>query len=549
MPQPFSLFTTRWLPVRGGALARIAPHEITLDHDDDPVMDFAWPRPDFDVAAHEFLIGLLAAAFPPKSVRDWLRLYQSPPSPDELAAAFAPYAAAFTLDGAGQRFLQDLSRLEGEATPVESLFIEAPGANTIKLNKDLLIKRGRVTTLSRASAAMALYALQQFAPSGGQGHRTSLRGGGPLTTLVLPGPDLDGRPASLWRRLWLHVPQAAALPQESLALAFPWLAPTKTSEKNQRVSLDDADPRQAFFGMPRRIRLVFEKNGARAPCDLSGEIDEVVVRQFVMKPYGVNYGVFPHPLTPYYKVKTDRLPVHAPEGGLGYRQWLGLVYDAADGTRIAATAVVEARKRLGDCGGVALAGAKLFAAGFSMDNMKALAFAEALTPLHAVADETLAEALRLFSESLIKASSTLAYVLGLAVADALFDPKARPDVNVTLIEAARERFWAETDRAFHDLLTRAATALSAEEAGDAQLALAEGWRALLQRCASGIFDSCAPFDGFGQIDPERVVRARAFLVRSCRGFGKMGRALYASLALPPPEDAKKERKSRERAPA
>jgi CRISPR type I-E-associated protein CasA/Cse1 len=84
----------------------------------------------------------------------------------ELATAFDPFADAFVLDGEGPRFLQDFDALDGEVLPVESLFIEAPGANTIKLNKDLFVKRGQSRMVSRAATAMAVYTLQQFAPSG-----------------------------------------------------------------------------------------------------------------------------------------------------------------------------------------------------------------------------------------------------------------------------------------------------------------------------------------------------------------------------------------------
>jgi CRISPR system Cascade subunit CasA len=203
MAPPFSLLSAKWIPIKraDGSRDPIAPHEITSDLDSNPIVSFAWPRPDFDLAAHEFLIGLLAVAFPPKGQRDWLRYFHTPSTPEELPEAFQPYAAAFSLDGEGPRFLQDFSPLEGEPSPVEALFIEAPGANTVKLNKDLLVKRERIRVLSRASAAMALYTLQQFAPLGGAGHRTSLRGGGPLVTLVVPGAPENGRPLTLWQKL------------------------------------------------------------------------------------------------------------------------------------------------------------------------------------------------------------------------------------------------------------------------------------------------------------------------------------------------------------
>jgi CRISPR system Cascade subunit CasA len=131
-----------------------------------------------------------------------------------------------------------------------------------------------------------------------------------------------------------------------MPLAFPWLARTKTSAKKESVSISDVDPLQAFFGMPRRIRLIFEMNETCRPCDLTGEVDDIVVTGFIVEPRGVNYGVFRHPLTPYYKTKADPRPIHAPEGRVGYRQWLGLAYASADGSRLPASAVIEAQARL-----------------------------------------------------------------------------------------------------------------------------------------------------------------------------------------------------------
>ena len=99
---------------------------------------------------------------------------------------FARVAHAFDLDGPGPRFLQDLDPLEGaDDKEIAALLIDAPGAQTLRNNADLFVKRGGAPVLSRATAAMALCTLNAYAPSGGAGHRTSLRGGGPMTTLVV----------------------------------------------------------------------------------------------------------------------------------------------------------------------------------------------------------------------------------------------------------------------------------------------------------------------------------------------------------------------------
>lgn len=542
----FNLLVSPWLPVRRakGAVDWISPAQLTSETSDGAVVAFAWPRPDFDLAAHEFVIGLLAVACPPRDMRDWKERFRNPPSPDEFAAAVAPNESAFWLDGDGPRFLQDLDELKSEASPAEALLIDAPGANTIKLNKDLLVKRGGVKILSRAGAAMALYTLQQFAPAGGAGHRTSLRGGGPLVTLAIPGAVEDAPAPTLWQRIWLNVPEGAPADPGDKAKIFPWLAPTKTSARKESVSQADAHPLQAFFGTPRRIRLIFAKNDASAPCDLTGLVDDIVVTGFVSEPWGVNYGVWLHPLTPYYKVKTDTLPAHAPEGRIGYRQWLGLVYASDGGARLPARIMNEARKRLDELIDDAPGWEKrptLLAGGFAMDNMKALAFAEAEMPLHLVRDDDLAERLSEFAGALVNSAKVVDSLLAAAMRIALFGDKSKADANATPLDAPRERLWAETEDEFHRLLDKAIGVLKDDEDGERRKPLKENWRKMLEKTALRIFDDVAPLDAFGEIDPENIVAARRLLALGLKGYGKYGQSLFKELVLPPPESASKGR--------
>ncbi len=107
-------------------------------------------RPDFRLAAIEFLIGLLCSFAPPADEETWEDLWNHPPGPEVLDVAFRPGAHAFSLDGDGPRFMQDFDALDGGAeSPVGTLLIEAPGAQTERNNADLLIKRDRVRRLSR----------------------------------------------------------------------------------------------------------------------------------------------------------------------------------------------------------------------------------------------------------------------------------------------------------------------------------------------------------------------------------------------------------------
>ena len=178
---------------------------------DDPIVALAAPRPDFVGALQEFLVGLLGVTLQAEDERAWAAYWHAPPTPDALRDALSRLPSAFDLDGDGPRFFQDFPAADLAAEkpgPIDQLLIDGVGDRTIGQNKDLFVKRGRVERLGRPAAAMALLTMQTYAPAGGRGNRTSLRGGGPLTTLVEPRLDADGavrahdRP--LWERLWAN---------------------------------------------------------------------------------------------------------------------------------------------------------------------------------------------------------------------------------------------------------------------------------------------------------------------------------------------------------
>ena len=96
---------------------------------------------------------------------------------------------------------------------------------------------------------------------------TSLRGGGPMTTLVVA--DHEDYGAVLWGRLWPNVETREQIEgrasdvtaSDNLGLVFPWLAPTRTSNPKaggRKTTQNIVHPLQVYWGMPRRIRLRFE---------------------------------------------------------------------------------------------------------------------------------------------------------------------------------------------------------------------------------------------------------------------------------------------------
>lgn len=526
-----NLIRDPWIPVVTLARRRrtIRPSDLTLDLHTDPIVEIGWPRSDLRAATLEFLIGLLTTAFMPEGNDDWRRWWNEPPTSEELAARLDPYAKAFDFDGGGPRFLQDRGDLGNEFCPVSGLLIDQPGANTEKNNADLFVKRGQVGVLARSSAAIVLYALQTFAPTGGAGHRTGLRGGGPLTTLALPDGQ-DAAHATLWHRLWLNVTSLydsfeQGEPLDEPAKAFPWLGDTRVSDKTGVVTTGaDIHPVQAFWGMPRRISLVFEANVDRLPCDLTGEIEDVIVRAYRTRPYGVNYVAVSHPLTPSYRAKPDAsewMPVHPQPGGIAYRHWLGFVLQPKTGLRRPAACITAARERL-------RGGARLALFGYDMDNMKARGFVEAEMPLLS-ASKGHERDLDTLAERMVEGASE---VVGLLLSQI---KAARGEGGLDLI---RETFFKDTETAFFAQLTAGLEAIEAaadgEEHPDLLTGLGMAWlNGTLAPVALDTFRKHVKPEAAVMIGDlkaiKRAVDAEAILAAGLRGYGPSGRSILKAL--------------------
>lgn len=547
----FNLIRAPWLPVRrrSGAVERIAPWQVNDGIDENPFVAFAWPRPDFDGAAHEFLIGLLSSAAAPADDEEWEGWWSCPPAPQLLRERFARVAHAFDLDGPGPCFLQDLDPLEStEDKNVAVLLIDAPGAQTLRNNADLFVKRDTAPVLCRAAAAMALYTLNAYAPTGGAGHRTSLRGGGPMTTLTVAEHEEHGD--TLWGRLWPNVETTEQIERRSTQVTisddpksiFPWLVPTRASnpkDGGRRTAPGDVHSLQVYWGMPRRIRLSFEGAEGRA-CGLTGIEDPVVVANYRTKNYGTDYtDGFEHPLTPYYRQKAGaaKLPVHPRPGGVTYRLWPGLVVRSEDGLREPAQTVrhIHARKP-------SWLEARVAAFGYDMDNMKARAWIQSEMPLWLLDDGATREWLERFVEQATAGAATVASLLTRAVKAALY---ARPSDAAGDYGFVAERFYRDTeDSFFHALKDVAEAARRYPDADDPTMQARENWAPAMAAAAHRLFDEYAPADGLEDRNMHRHVKARFFLMLALSGRGKAGRSLFErDLGIASPETARKRKEA------
>ena len=483
-----NLISDPWIPVlRRSGRDVIRPDQIA----EADVLRPDWPRPDLNLACYELLIGLVYLAHPPKGIDD----SANPPNAAALRWAMAPLAPAFNLLGAGPRFLQDLEPLEGEGSPPDILFIDSAGASTAKKNADLMVRRDRYEALPLPLATMALYTMQAFAPTGGAGNRTSMRGGGPMVTLVKPAAE------GLWPLVWANVPVGEPLKPKELNV-LPWMKPTETSKpvgKTSRITVPTSDSPtkldpEVFFGQPRRLRLVAQ-NGA--------------VTLAIQKPWGTNYEVtaWRHPLTPYYRRGTEFLPCHPKPGDFGYRNWRGVILQTETGLRPAA---LEQYLRSSDgprC--------SLIVAGWAMDNMKPRDFLWSEQPVFPLSEE---------EEDRAAAAVEAAERAGYAVAACVRNGVGEGDMTSGAGQRAREAFFTATQSAFEEMLE----AMSAGKPFAAR-----EWVAALRGAALPIFD--------GEVGPEladlgetrrrEATEARSKLIAAFAGRGPFGKKIFDPLEL------------------
>ncbi|MHB8910823.1 MAG: type I-E CRISPR-associated protein Cse1/CasA [Syntrophales bacterium] len=339
----FNLVDEKWIPVRrrDGSQDKIAPHEVTQGFTDNPVVALDAPRPDFNGALIQFLIGLVQTTAAPDDEDDWEEWLTSPPSPKSLRERFLSVHDAFNLGGDGPRFMQDFEKFETDEGCIDGLLIDIPGDSTREKNKDHFVKRDTVACMCPSCCAAALFTMQTNAPEGGRGYLTSLRGGGPLTTLVLG----DERHSSLWHSIWLNT----LVNDDFLRICgngdknadsdmFPWLGKTRTGVKTAPI---EVHPTQMYWGMPRRIRLNLGK-GEQGQCDICGIYSEDLIVSYKEKIQGNNYkGAWLHPLSPFYYKDNAPSAIHAQPGGVSYRNWLGLVLHDSRNNKIPARVVHE----------------------------------------------------------------------------------------------------------------------------------------------------------------------------------------------------------------
>ncbi|EKD50811.1 MAG: hypothetical protein ACD_62C00421G0002 [uncultured bacterium] len=537
-----NLLDEAWIPVRrsNGKLDWISPYQMT----ESDLVALAANRPDFNGALIQFLIGLVQTTTPMDSQAEWERWNTNPPNIEELKKWFAPVREAFVFDGDGSRFMQDFDlrtqeTKDDEFNEIGALLIESPGDQTLKLNKDHFVKRNRTSALCPHCAITALFTLQTNAPSGGNGHFTSIRGGGPLTTLIMPGQS-----SSLWQIVWLNVREKTQFNTshgnadlKKPQYIFPWLGDMKTIQPDGgKTTPIQVHPAHVFWGMPRRIRLD-QENVTKGACDICGRLSDKLMTRYLTIARGFDYkGGWRHPLSPYREEKQGEMfAVHPQPDGIGYKHWLSWILgQQTDKKKILPASIVS---HVIDSHRLA-SHYRLWVFGYDMDNMKARCWYESILPLYGVTDKNI-DGRRLIQREIAKwleSAEYVVYLLRSNVKSAWFGDDAEVRGNLSFIDVF---FWSQTEPDFYHQLIALIEQARDEENDPTLLPMREAWREVLIKVALHLFDAdlvgVAPIQ---QQNPRRMAEAYKRLRMSLYGD-----KLKALLGLPVEKKEKKIKKS------
>lgn len=516
-----NLITEPWIQAicGDGSRARIAPWRMS----DPAFVDISAPRPDFRGALFQFLIGLLQSVCPPETSEDWAKWWETPPPPETLKAQLRMVSDAFELDRDGSAFMQDYDQLESsKAVPISYLLIDSPSDNTLKVNADFFIKRSGIQHICEHCAAAALFTLQINATGSGRGYHTSVRGWGPLTTLLVPD-DMEAH-SKLWHKLWLNIlptedSELTPLPKSNLSSVFPWCDPTRSSEKGQATYPEDAHPCQVYWSMPRRIRLDFTTKD-EGNCGLCGEYTEKLVERFRRKQYGVNYqGAWIHPLSPYQLDPKNVNPpkaIHGQKDGITYRHWLGLFLGDTYLNQDPALNVTHYIESKIDVANDLPHEIRIWSFGYDMDSQKiakARSWCESIMPIYQFPRRQ-RDRLKMTIADLLSVADDLSEKLKNAIKKVwigriestnkkrIVIPKEHKKVDVFFIGTL---FWQNTEPLFYKTIRKT---IEFSEKNENMSDLARHWVSGLRREALDLFDQWALSGPVEDLDMKRVFLAR-----------------------------------------
>lgn len=464
-------------------------------------MEIITPRPDFKGALYQFLIGIFQTVYAPKDENEWEDRFNEPPSPDDLKKETDKISFAFDLFGEKIRFMQDVSlgKQDEKSKPIEFLFIDSPGQSTREKNIDLFVKRNTINNLCIHCSATALFTMQINAPEGGAGNYTSLRGGGPLTSILINSSKQN----SLWHEVWINVLEKNIFKSQKqegklYEFIFPWVSDNfYISNSKSNTTTIDLNLLSVYWSNPRRIFLI-PKN-EKAICDVCANESQTIITDYKAKAQGIKYGDggWIHPLTPYYydKIKDTWLAYHPHLGGILYNHWQSMIYGEKEKDKCAKVIQVFSEyRKLSD------EQIRVWTFGYDMESMNAKCWYESIIPIYRIEPKHI-EKYEAIISSLLQAATQVANNLQTNVKDAWFNHEARGDLSYLKIE-----FYKATEAKFYELAKQIRDNIDKPNPFDDQAKM--DWLKYLNDESLKIFDLYVESGSIEFENIQRVIEAR-----------------------------------------
>jgi CRISPR system Cascade subunit CasA len=310
---------------------------------------------------------------------------------------------------------------------------------------------------------------------------------------------------------------------------------TRTSEKNgAETTPENVHPLQAYWGMPRRIRLDFPSEAIMGDCDLCDASNVALVEKYRSRPHGVKYtGTWVHPLTPYrFDSKKEKPPLSlkGQEGGLGYRHWLALTL-ADDENGDAAAKIVRrySEQRASELKIQRIA--RLWCFGYDMESMKARCWYDHTFPLFNLDPKQRTKLLQ-WADELISAAKDVSNNLRKQVKAAWFRrPADAKDITSEIIPVVVD-FWQRSEPVFYELLEQLSKVPGEQELPPSELYAR--WGKKLVSLSLQLFDAWVLEAANEDMDMKRIIAQRDGLERLIYGCKSM--KTIKSRALPEKEE-------------
>lgn len=511
----FNLLFDPWIPVTRITQSEpqhIAAYEIVKKD----ILAVDAPRADFNAALIQFLIGILQTVIAPNNPREWRRLFDQPPSEDELKIKFEDIKDAFYLDGEGYRFMQDVSiKANGNKANVLKLIPSIVGENTIEKNQDFFVKSSQISSMSLPNLISGLYLYQNYCLSetGGRGgrHHGSFRGRNTITAFIIK------EAGNLWENLWLNIVQKNTFKtfiQSGLTeLDFEWM----NDNPNGRAKTDnDMNLNDIYWSMPRRVWINFSELGDGI-CNLTSK-KEKIVQNIYIKENGIEYKtkLSQHPLISYSKNAEGLHPIKIGSEGVNYGDWLSFV-----GSETASQNLLEHISRR-DLKGVF----KIFVCGYlnHSKQAKTLCWYQTKMPLYLLKNEEQRKDFEIEINRYVQAANRISNIrtgyIVLAIKNAWYDEDKnknkgqKKSFNNNKASEIGKYFWNNTESKFYDLMNTLYNyaddnALNPER----KVELRHDWYEHIRKETVSLFNHWAFRSGI-QNNPKRIAKAYNQLINN-----------------------------------